>query len=84
MIVDLRGTRYADVARAFGCHAERVECLSDLAEALTRALAAGQPACVEVMTDPDVMHPAMPGMVGADNPKPGEIMIPYYDNITVA
>ncbi len=82
-MVDLQGTRYADVARAFGCHAERVERLSDLAAALTRALAAGRPACVEVMTDPEVMHPAMPAMVGADDPAPGEIMIPYYDNLAV-
>ena len=83
VMVDLQGTRYADVARAFGCHAERVERLSDLAAALIRALAAGRPACVEVMTDPEVMHPAMPAMVGADHPAPGEIMIPYYDNLAV-
>jgi acetolactate synthase-1/2/3 large subunit len=83
VISDLGGTRYADVARAFGCHAERVERLSDLSAALSRALNAGVPACVEVMTDPEVMHPAMPSMVGADNPAPNEIMIPYYDNIVL-
>jgi acetolactate synthase-1/2/3 large subunit len=83
VISELGGTRYADVARAFGCHAERVERLSDLSAALSRALNAGVPACVEVMTDPEVMHPAMPGMVGADNPAPNEIMIPYYDNIVL-
>lgn len=83
VIADLSGTRYADIARAFGCHAERVERLSELAPALGRALAAGKPACVEVMTDPEAVHPSMPAMVGADNPGPNEIMIPYYDNIVL-
>lgn len=83
VIADLPDTRYADIAQAFGCHAERVERLADLAPALARALAAGKPACVEVMIDPEVMHPTMPAMVGADNPAPNEIMIPYYDNIVV-
>lgn len=83
VIADLSGTRYADIARAFGCHAERVERLADLAPALARALAAGKPACVEVMIDPEVVHPSMPATVGADNPGPNEIMIPYYDNIVL-
>ncbi len=83
VIADLSGTRYADIAQAFGCHAERVARLADLAPALARALAAGKPACIEVMTDPEVVHPTMPAMVGADNPGPNEIMIPYYDNIVI-
>jgi acetolactate synthase-1/2/3 large subunit len=83
VITDLTGTRYADVARAFGCHAERVERLSDLAPALQRALAAGKAACLELMIDPEVVHPAMPGMVGADAQGPKEIRIPYYDNIVL-
>ncbi len=83
VIAELAGTRYADIARAFGCHAERVERLADLAPALARGLAAGVPACVEVMIDPEVVHPSMPAMVGADHRGPNEIMIPYYDNIVV-
>lgn len=83
VITELRGTRYADIAQAFGCHAERVQRLADLAPALQRALAAGKPACVEVMTDPEVMHPTMPAMVGADKATPDEIMIPYYDNLVM-
>ncbi len=83
VIADLAGTRYADIARAFGCHAERVERLAELAPALERTLAAGRPACVEVMIDPEAVHPSMPAMVGADKPAPNEIMIPYYDNIVL-
>ena len=41
----------------------------------------GRPACINVLIDPDEMHPSMPAMVGADNPAENEIMIPYYDNI---
>lgn len=42
---------------------------------------AGRPACLNVSTDPDVVHPTMPAMVGADTQGENEIMIPYYDNI---
>ena len=84
VMIDLAGTRYADIAQAFGCHAERVTRLTELAPAVARALAAGKPACIEVMIDPEVMHPSMPAMVGADNPGPNEIMIPYYDNIVMS
>ena len=44
---------YAEIARALGCHAERVERLSDLRPAYDRAIAAtrdGQPAVVDVIT----------------------------------
>ncbi|MFZ1833908.1 MAG: hypothetical protein WAU27_13920, partial [Pseudomonadales bacterium] len=58
-----------------------VERLAELAPALRRALDSGRPACINVLIDPDEMHPSMPAMVGADNPAENEIMIPYYDNI---
>ncbi|MBP9033558.1 MAG: thiamine pyrophosphate-binding protein [Pseudomonadales bacterium] len=81
VICALPDTPYEAVAAAFGCHAERVERLAELAPALRRALDAGRPACINVLIDPDEMHPSMPAMVGADHPAENEIMIPYYDNI---
>ncbi|MBM3500664.1 MAG: thiamine pyrophosphate-binding protein [Armatimonadetes bacterium] len=41
----------ADVARAFGCHAERVEQPAEVGPAIRRALQSGSPAVVEVMVD---------------------------------
>lgn len=81
VISTLPDTAYDEVARALGCHGERVTRLADLAPALQRALAAGKPACLNVSTDPDIVHPTMPAMVGADVKGENEIMIPYYDNI---
>jgi acetolactate synthase-1/2/3 large subunit len=39
----------------FGGHAEHVEHPEEIAPALERALASGQPAIVNVMLDPDAM-----------------------------
>lgn len=49
---DLGFTAYHEVARALGCHAERVEHPEALRPALQRALAADRPALVDVLTDP--------------------------------
>ncbi len=46
----LDGTDYAAVARAFGCHGERVTDLAEVTPALDRALASGLPAVVDVQT----------------------------------
>ena len=55
---DLRpGTRYDTVAEALGCHGELVERPAQLRGALERALAAGRPALVNVLTDPKVAYP---------------------------
>ncbi len=55
---DLRpGTRYDTVARALGCEGELVERPEQLRGALERALAAGRPAVVNVLTDPAVAYP---------------------------
>jgi acetolactate synthase-1/2/3 large subunit len=48
---ELRPTRYDEVARALGAHGERVERAEDLEPALARALAAGRPACLDVLID---------------------------------
>ncbi|MGD0452519.1 MAG: acetolactate synthase [Solirubrobacteraceae bacterium] len=55
---DLRpGTRYDQMVQALGCHGELVERPAELRPALERALAAGVPALVNVLTDPTVVYP---------------------------
>ena len=55
----LAPTPYHRLVEAFGGHAEHVARPADLAPALERALAAAEPAIVNVMLDPDAMagHP---------------------------
>jgi acetolactate synthase-1/2/3 large subunit len=50
-------TRYDHVAEALGCHAELVQRPDELRPALERAFAAGRPALVNVLTDPEVVYP---------------------------
>src|SRR4051794_39728837 len=58
VVADLRpGTRYDEVVRALGGHGELVERPDDLRPALERALGAGRPALVNVLTDPAVAYP---------------------------
>jgi acetolactate synthase I/II/III large subunit len=55
---DLRpGTRYDAVVEALGGHGELVREPAELRPALERALAAGGPALVNVLTDPSVAYP---------------------------
>jgi acetolactate synthase I/II/III large subunit len=48
---------FTDVARGFGCHAERVDDPADFAGALDKARASGLPAVIDVRTDPLVVAP---------------------------
>ena len=58
VVADLRPeTRYDQVAQALGCHGELVRTPAELRPALERAFAAGGPALVNVLTDPDVAYP---------------------------
>jgi acetolactate synthase I/II/III large subunit len=50
-------TRYDQVVEALGGHGELVERPAELRPALERALAAGRPALVNVLTDPSVAYP---------------------------
>jgi acetolactate synthase-1/2/3 large subunit len=50
-------TRYDEVVAALGGHGELVERPEQLRPALERAFAAGLPALVNVLTDPDVVYP---------------------------
>jgi acetolactate synthase-1/2/3 large subunit len=51
----LAPSRYERLCDVFGGHSEHVERADDLAPALERALASGEPAIVNVMLDPDGM-----------------------------
>jgi acetolactate synthase I/II/III large subunit len=51
------GTRYDEMVAALGGHGELVERPDQLKPALERAFASGKPACVNVLTDPDVVYP---------------------------
>jgi acetolactate synthase-1/2/3 large subunit len=51
------GTRYDQVVQALGCYGELVERPRDVVPALERAFSAGQPALVNVLTDPNVVYP---------------------------
>lgn len=48
---------FTDVARGFGCHAERVDDPADFSAALDKARASGLPAVIDVRTDPAVIAP---------------------------
>ncbi len=50
---DLTAGDYAEVARGWGAHGERVDRTEDFAPALDRALAAGRAAVIELATDPE-------------------------------
>jgi acetolactate synthase-1/2/3 large subunit len=50
-------TRYDEVVRALGCHGELVREPAELRPALERALGAGEPALVNVLTDPAIAYP---------------------------
>ncbi|MEO9228514.1 MAG: thiamine pyrophosphate-binding protein [Devosia sp.] len=72
-------TSYARIAEGFGCYAETVTRLEDVGAAVTRALGTHRPACIDVRTDPDVVHPRMHAMLKPS--ETGEVVIPYYESI---
>ena len=79
-IVALADTHYEQVAVGFGAYGERVDRYDDIAPAIRRALTAGRPACINLIIDPDVVHPVTPAMVGQIDAS-DQIAIPYYENI---
>jgi acetolactate synthase-1/2/3 large subunit len=54
---ELGPTRYEKAAEGFGVYAEFVEEGSEIIPAIERAFASGRPACINVMTDPEVVSP---------------------------
>src|SRR3546814_14451295 len=77
--VMLEDTAYEQVAIALGCYGERVTDVNEIAPALARARASGKPACINIATDPDVMHPITFGMAGTD-PQKRQHTMPYHQN----
>jgi acetolactate synthase-1/2/3 large subunit len=67
---ELGATRYEKAAEAFGVHAEFVEDGSEIIRAIERAFASGRPACVNVMTDPDVISPLIQAAAAARVERP--------------
>ncbi len=88
VVSELGPTRYDLAAAGFGCHAEHVERPEDIVPALARAFASGLPACVNVLTDPDVIAPITLAMVSRASEdageKPGTVNMPYYGNRDVS
>lgn len=59
-------TNYTELAQSFGCYAVRVTEPSQIGPAIQAALAAGKPAVVEVMTNPDIYRqPPIKGVKGS-------------------
>ncbi len=56
---ELAGTRYAEIARAFGCHGEEVAAAEEIGPALERAFASGLPAVIDVRVRFEP-HPSLP------------------------
>ncbi len=54
----LRNPDFADYARAFGGHGERVERTDEFAPAFERALASGRPAIIHCLLDPEAITPS--------------------------
>jgi acetolactate synthase-1/2/3 large subunit len=82
MVSDLGRIRYDLAATGFGCHGEFVEDVADLAPALLRALAANRPACVNVMTNQEVIHPITRRFVGrAAERLTDRVFVPYADDL---
>jgi acetolactate synthase-1/2/3 large subunit len=83
VVSELGSVRYDLAAAGFACHAELVERPGDLRPALERAFASGRPACVNVLTDPEVIAPVTIAMVGGsasgrDKDKTDTVNMPYY------
>ncbi len=69
---ELSGSDYAAVARALGCHGERVTMAAEILPALRRAVDSNLPAVVDVMVSFEP-HPQLPdfGRMGLAAPKDG-------------
>ncbi|MBR1202963.1 MULTISPECIES: thiamine pyrophosphate-binding protein [unclassified Bradyrhizobium] len=78
--VKLAASDYHLVAQGFGCGGEKVTRYEDIGPAVRRAQATGLPACINLLIDPDIVHPVTTAMMGAMKSNK-EIAIPYYENI---
>lgn len=56
---DLHNPDFAQLARAYGLHAETVEATEQFASAFERCQASGKPALIEIRLDPEALTPRM-------------------------
>jgi acetolactate synthase I/II/III large subunit len=80
VIVALEDTHYETVAEGFGVKGVRIDRYEDIAEAVREAFASGEPRCLNIITDAQVMHPRTRMMVGDVSGEDG-VPIPYYANL---
>lgn len=80
--VKLARSAYHLVAEGFGCLGFQVTRAEDIQHAVREAQASGKPACLNILTDPDVAHPITAQMIGRLDAE-DEIAIPYYENIPI-
>jgi acetolactate synthase-1/2/3 large subunit len=78
--VALASSRYDEVATALGAWGANINRLEDIEPAIREAQAQSGPACINITTDPDVVHPVTRAMVG-DTSSEANIAVPYYENI---
>lgn len=78
-VVMLEDRSYDRVAVALGCQGFRIEDGEAIRDEVGKAAQSGLATCIDIVTDPQVMHPITFGMAGAD-PKRGKIAMPYYQN----
>ncbi|WDI30105.1 thiamine pyrophosphate-binding protein [Hyphococcus flavus] len=82
-IVDLADSGYDGVAKAFGCHGERVTEADEIGPAIRRALDSGLPSCLNIVVDREVVAPFTEALVG-NRKSQGEVVIPYYENLNAS
>jgi len=58
---ELYTPHFADIARAFGCHSQRIESAEEVGPALARAFASGRPSVIEVLVNRE--YPYSGGLV---------------------
>jgi acetolactate synthase-1/2/3 large subunit len=86
VVTELGDSRYDLVAEGFGCYSAYAERPDQVRAAVAAALASGRPACVNILTDLDVVFgppgksekSAKSDVARGDS---GEIEMPYYDNL---
>jgi acetolactate synthase-1/2/3 large subunit len=86
VVTELGESRYDLVAEGFGCYGAFAERPDQVREAVAAALASGRPACVNILTDLDIVFgppgkSAKPADSEVVDDGSGEIEMPYYDNL---
>jgi acetolactate synthase-1/2/3 large subunit len=87
VITKLEDSNYEQVCVAFGGAGERAGTISEIKDAMSRALAAQVPTCINVAIDPEIVEPSMGIMLGGGDAEPPkeesatETVVPYYENL---